>query len=223
MEFERGGGDVSGGAFVVSMHDVVVERDPSAQPLSFSFVLATEHGGSRVEVDSGRAVVRSLVSRERVLLDPAESVAMLPVSFQGVESLRLTKLAAWSPGAQARIADGRFRVVDANLDALGGVTLVGSDASRRFMAFEVPASHVREALAGVNRLARMQITIDTSVTKSNPARYLYESGAQKVEVIVDECGAVGVTTDAGLRRFADLAAFRGSMPEVAALFGDSLR
>ena len=54
VEFERGGGDVEGGSFVVATREVEVERDPSALSLSISFTLDATDGAPRVEVGSGR-------------------------------------------------------------------------------------------------------------------------------------------------------------------------
>jgi hypothetical protein len=223
IEFERGGGEFDGASFVVATRDVVVEREPSAHELRFSIALTADDGEARVDVAAGQALVRSLASRERLLLSASESAAAMRVGAEGRKVLRLARLSGWTPDAGSQIASGRMSVVDAGFGPVGGITLFATTGAREMLALEVPLSQAREALARVNFVAKVRVACPLALTEAAfDARYTHEQGGRRVEVTKLRDGTFIALDGACLRSFPDVAAFRRDAPETAGLFGDAL-
>ncbi len=221
-EFTQGGGVVDGAGVVVAMRgEAVVERDPAAATIRLSF--GVDDGAPRFAVGEGRVVARALGSGERLRLDASEKAAYLTISGTGGVERRFAKVEKWSPAAASRIADGALPFVDAGFYGTRGITLVGGTRAEGFLAFDVPSAAVNDALKCVNGAAAFRAMVNVRCSTATPTRYVYEKDATRVEVDVDACGAVSVVSPSGRRTFADLATFRRDAPDVAALFGDTIR
>ena len=223
IEFDRGGGEFDGTSFVVAARDMIVEREPSAAALRFSIAIAAGDDGARVTVDRGRAVVRSLATSERLLLNAAERAMALRVSLSGEPCVRLARVTDWTPAVDRQIASGVVSVFDASRGPVGGITLVGTTDRREFLAFDVPSSDVQQAVRGVNLFSFLRVACRVDASSADAgARYVYENSGRRVELAMGHDGVVTVSDGGSTRAFRDLAAFRRDAPELAALFGDTL-
>jgi hypothetical protein len=221
-EFTQGGGVVDGAGVVVAMRgEVRVERDPAASKFRLSFGL--DEGGPRFAVGAGRAVARALGSGEHLSLDASENAAYLTISVTGGVERRFAKVEKWSPAAASQIAGGAVRFVDADFHGSRGITLVGGTGADGFLAFDVPSAAVTDALKCVNGAAAFRALVNVRCATTSPTRYVYEKDATRVEVDVDACGAVTVVSPSGRRTFANVDAFRRDAPDLAALFGDTIK
>jgi hypothetical protein len=223
IEFERGGGEFDGASFVVAARDVVVQREPSAVELCFTIALTEDAGDASVSVERGAALVRSIATSERLLLQPAERAETIRVRLEGQACRRIAKVSDWTRAADKQIASGRIAFVDADFRGLGGITLFGTTDRRELVGFEVPLSEVRDAVRSVNAVAAIRFAVGHAV---QPAAVhsicTYELGSRRVEAVKRTDGSVTVSEQGATRVFADVASFRRDAPDVAALFAGAL-